>query len=381
MASVLLSERAHRTVLSTAVIFLVAGFAIGRGGLGWVSLAPDGPTVRLFAEMALLTILFLDAAGLHVGELIRAWRLPGRALLLGLPLTILGIAIAGRLLLGMTWIEALIVGAMLSPTDPVFVAAILERESVPLRLRRLLEIESGLNDGIALPIVTVLLAIASHGEVDAVRPLVEAVLGVGVGVAVPASFVWLEKRSFFAASSSYQPLAGIAIAATTFGVSAIVHANEFLAIFAAGVTLATIHPAFAAAVREVGRPIAEVVKLATLLVFGAMLTAPLLLGLGAAGFLFAAAALLAARPLALVLSLFGGGLSRKEWLAAAWFGPKGFASLLYALLMLEAGLPRGTWLFETTALVIVISILAHSSTDVPVARIFSVEERKQPARP
>ncbi|HVZ32138.1 MAG TPA: cation:proton antiporter, partial [Polyangiaceae bacterium] len=166
MLAVLVSKQAHSSILSTSVIFLVAGFLLGRGALGWVAFRSDDEVVGRFAESALFSILFVDGAKLPLGELTRAWRLPGRALLLGMPLTMGGIAAAGYLLLGMTWIEALLVGAILSPTDPVFVTAILEHEAVPLRLRRLLGVESGLNDGIALPIVMVLLAVAGHRHPD-----------------------------------------------------------------------------------------------------------------------------------------------------------------------------------------------------------------------
>ncbi|HVZ32877.1 MAG TPA: cation:proton antiporter, partial [Polyangiaceae bacterium] len=198
----------------------------------------------------------------------------------------------------------------------------------------------------------------------------EAGLGAALGVLVPALFSWLDKRRFLAASSAYEPLAGVAVAAVIFGSAATLQVNEFLAAFAGGVTLATLRPQFALALRQLGMPIAEVLKLATLLVFGAVLSLPSLFVAGMPSLVFALVALLAARPIALVFALLGGGLTRKEWCAAAWFGPKGFASLLYALLLRRAGLDRGEWLFQTTALVIVLSIVAHSSSDVAVARVF-----------
>lgn len=367
---VLISERVSRTVLSTSVLFLAAGFLLGRGALGWVDLAADDDMLRPFAELALIAILFVDGARLPCGELRRAWGLPGRALLLGMPLTMGAIAVAGHLVLGMTWIEAFLVGAILSPTDPVLVASILEHEAVPLRLRRLLGIESGLNDGLALPVVMVLVAVAGHREPQLAQVLLETGLGVGLGVAIPAGVLWLEGRRIFAVVAGYRPLVGVAIAAMIVGASLLLHANEFLGVYAGGVTLVTLRPELASSVREVGVHLAELVKLATLLLFGALLSVPFLLATGWAGAAFALVALLAARPLALVLALLGGGLPRSEWLAAAWFGPKGFASLLYAILVLNAGLPRGTWLVQATALVIVVSIVAHSSTDTLVARWF-----------
>lgn len=371
MVAVLISERANHSILSTSVVFLVAGFVVGRGAFGWVNISPNDNVIGRFAEVALFTILFVDGAQLSVRELTKAWRLPGRALLLGMPLTLGGIAVAGHWLLGISWPEAFLVGAILSPTDPVFVSAILESETVPIRLRRLLGVESGMNDGIALPIVMVLLAVAGHRDVHPMRPILEAGLGLVIGVLVPVCLLLLESHRVFAASRQYEPLAGVAIAAVIFGLSRTVSANEFLAAYAGGVTLASMRPRFASASRQIGVPIAEAVKLGTLLIFGAMLSLPFLLSTGLRGAAFAVAALVAARPLALVFALLGGGLTRKEWFAAAWFGPKGFSSLLYALLLVQAQLARWEWLFQAIAIVIIVSIIAHSSTDVTVARVFA----------
>jgi NhaP-type Na+/H+ or K+/H+ antiporter len=374
MAAVLLSQRAHRTVLSTSVMFLTVGFALGPGLLGWVRLDPGGRIVGEFAELALFTILFVDGTELQVRELARAWKLPGRALLIGMPLTIAAIGAAARLVLGYSWTESLLVGAILSPTDPVFVSAILEREAVPLRLRRLLSVESGLNDGMALPAVLVLLQLARHGALHVGRSLLEATGGIAIGLAAPAVFLWLESRRLFGAVGAYQPLAGVAIAGVVFGLARITGANEFLAAFAAGVGLGSLRPDLAKELRQVGAPLAEATKLATLFVFGSSLTLAALVAPGLRGLGFAALTLLAARPVSLVFAFIGGSLTRKEWLAAAWFGPKGFASLLYALLMLHAAIANATALFQAVALVIIVSILAHSSTDVPVARVFQREE-------
>lgn len=380
MLATLLSERAARTVLSASVLFLGVGFLLGDTGLGWTALRARDPVSAEFAELALFLILLVDGSQLSLGELRRAWHLPGRALLLGMPLTIGLIALAGHVLMGMTWIEAFVVGAILSPTDPVFVAAILERESVPLRLRRLLGVESGLNDGFALPAVLVLLAIAGHRDAHVARIVIETAAGPVFGVLVPALFLWLEARGPFAASPSYRPLVGVAIGAVLYGLGKWLHGNELLAAFTGGVTLATLRPEFAQATRQVGAPLAEVLKLATVLIFGVTLSNELP-NPGWLGIAFASAALLAARPLALVLALRRNQLSRREWLAAAWFGPKGFASLLYALLLLHAGLPRGDWLFGILAVVIAMSIVAHSSTDVIVARVFCQDAAGGESRP
>lgn len=152
LLAVLLSGLAQRTILSTVVLFLAAGFIAGPGMLGWVQLQANDPVVETLIELALVSVLFTDGMHLGVRDLISAWRLPGRALLLSLPLTLLGIALVAHWMVSLSWAESFLVGAVLSPTDPVFAAAIVGREEIPWRLRQLLNVESGLNDGLALPL-------------------------------------------------------------------------------------------------------------------------------------------------------------------------------------------------------------------------------------
>jgi NhaP-type Na+/H+ or K+/H+ antiporter len=161
LAAVLVSGVAARTVLSTALLFLLAGAIVGDGGLGLVSLDPQDPIETQLADLALFSVLFTDGMRAGMRELRQGGRLAGRALGVGMPLTFLGIALLTELLTPLNWTASFLVGAILSPTDPVFAAAIVGRTDVPVRLRRLLNLESGLNDGLALPVVLVLLAFGS----------------------------------------------------------------------------------------------------------------------------------------------------------------------------------------------------------------------------
>lgn len=146
------------------------------------------------------------------------------------------------------------------------------------------------------------------------------------------------------------------------------HANLFLAAFSAGITVATVSPEVRDAFHEFGEIIAELFKLSALLVFGALISLVFLGEIPISGYVFALVALVLVRPVALAVALAGSDISLPEWIAAAWFGPKGFASVVYGLLILNSGLVLGNELFHLTALVIAASILARSSTDVVVAR-------------
>jgi NhaP-type Na+/H+ or K+/H+ antiporter len=378
LVAVLFSELAHRTVLSAAVLFLVAGFLVGEGVLDLVPLQPSDPLVSRVAELALFAVLFTDGMRIGVRDLATAWRLPGRALLLGLPLALLGIALVAHWVAGVPWTEALLLGAVLSPTDPVFAAAIVGREEIPWRLRHLLNVESGLNDGLALPIVVVLLALAGRDEVHAGELAGELMLGIVIGVVVPLVAIGLEHTRLFAAAHTYQPLGVFAIGLLVLGLGLLTHANLFLAAFAAGVTVATVDPEVRDEFHEFGELLSELLKLAALLVFGALMSPAFLAEIPFSGYVFAVLAIVAVRPLSIVLALAGARLPWRELGAAAWFGPKGFASVVYGLLVLAAGLPRSDELFHLVAIAIVLSILAHSSTDVLVARLFHEPGQPRP---
>ncbi|MFN2476989.1 MAG: cation:proton antiporter [Chthoniobacterales bacterium] len=370
MLAVLVSELAYRSVLSTAVLFLVVGFATGSGGLQLIRLQPGDPAARGLADLALFSILFSDGMRVGLGDLRRAWRLPGRALLIGLPLTLIGTAVAARYIAGLSWAEALLVGAVLSPTDPVFAAAIVGREEIPARLRHLLNVESGLNDGLALPFVVGLLALLTTGSVHALPLGGEVASGIGLGVLVPVIAVRLARRRFFAVHESHRTLFAFAVGMLIFSVAPLTHANSYLAAFAAGITLVTMLPKIREVFYPFSEPLTELLKLAALLVFGALISGEVIHDLHAADYVFGFVALVLIRPIAIALAVIGSDLTWRETLVAGWFGPKGFASVVYGLMVLQQNPPRAHYLAHLIAIVVIGSIVAHSSTDVVIAHWF-----------
>ncbi|HWO41428.1 MAG TPA: cation:proton antiporter [Candidatus Eisenbacteria bacterium] len=379
LLAVFLSEFARRSILSTAVLFLAAGFIAGEGMMDWIRLDTSNPVVSRFSELALFSVLFTDGMRIRVADLGSAWRLPGRALLFGLPLTVLVMALLARWTLGLTWIEACLLGAALSPTDPVFAAAIVGREEIPHRIRHLLNVESGVNDGIALPFVLVLLGLASGTQVSETMLLGEVALGILLGMAIPWTALQLEKTPLFSVASRYEPFDAFAIGLLVFAVASLTHANEFLAAFTAGVTIATTHPLAREQFHEFGDRLAELLKLAALLVFGALMSIQFLAEIDWTGYLFAFLALAVARPVALSVALAGSSITWREWLIAAWFGPRGFASVVFGLIILRSAIDAADRLFHLIAMVVAASIIAHSSTDVILSR-WLYGERPEQAR-
>ncbi|MBQ0986987.1 cation:proton antiporter [Streptomyces sp. F63] len=375
LIAVLVSSLAHRTILSTAALFLVAGFLLGKETTGVLQLTADSPLVESFAELALFAVLFTDGMKVGWSDLRSAWRLPGRALGWGLPLTLGLTAVLAHYLVGLPWPEALLLGAILAPTDPVFAAALVGNKKVPARLRHVLNVESGINDGLALPFVILFLGISEgSGDLHLDELATELALGVLIGVAVPWLAIALERTRFFATSAAYEPLNAFAIGLVVLGLGQVLHANLFLAAFAAGVTVATCGPGQRKAFDEFGELVAELLKLAALLVFGALISVEFLGEISWSGWVFAVLALVLVRPVALAIAFARSHLTRREQAAAMWFGPKGFASVVYALLVLEAGIAEADLVFHLVALTIVLSVLAHSSTDVVVARSFDEPE-------
>ncbi|MDQ3734038.1 MAG: cation:proton antiporter [Actinomycetota bacterium] len=380
LVGVLISGLAHRSVLSTAVLFLLAGFFLGDGMLGVVDLHADDELVTVLAELALFSVLFTDGQRVGLRDLAAAWRLPGRALLLGMPLTFLITAGLAVTLAGLSWPEALLVAAVLAPTDPVFAAAIVGREEVPGRLRHLLNVESGLNDGLALPVVLVLLAVVGGPDVDYGSLAGELALGLAIGVAVPVVAVGLLRSRFTSTTATYESLASVAVGLIVLSVAELTHANLFLAAFAAGITMATLAPELRDSFHEFGELVTELLKLVAILVFGALISPAFLGEIPALGYVFAVVALLVARPVAIAVSFLGSRLPWQQQAAVAWFGPKGFASVVYGLIVLDSSAAGRDEIFHLIALVVVLSILAHSSTDVPIAHYFARQRANERGR-
>ena len=376
--ALLVSDLADRSVLSTAVLFLAAGFLVGPGMLNILHLTHDSPVVMHLAELALFSVLFTDGMRAGIRDLINAWHLPGRALLLGMPLTLIATALLVYFLAGVSWIEALLIGAILSPTDPVFAAAIIGRKEIPGRLKHLLNVESGVNDGLALPFVLICLSVIGHYEAGYAGLALELLLGVAIGVIVPWIACWLRTSRFFGVAKPYEPLFAVAIGLIVLATASLTHANIYLAAFAAGVTVASTRPSLREEFHRFGELITELLKLATLLVFGALMSPQLFAQLNATDYLFALLALILARPAAMLLALWRSELDWRERLTAGWFGPKGFASVVYGLILFQRNVPNADHLFHLIALVITGSIIAHSSTDVLLARAFVEEDGTEP---
>jgi NhaP-type Na+/H+ or K+/H+ antiporter len=378
VAGVLQSGLFKRTVLSNSLLFLVVGFVVGI--LGWIKIQPDTTGLAGAVEVTLVSVLFTDSMQLDFRKLRQAWGLPRRALLLGMPLTFFLIAGLALLFFQMPVAEALLVAAVLSPTDPALASDLLERDEVPLRVRQLLNVESGLNDGLALPVILILVRIIGNEQLELVHLALELVGGIAIGIGIPWLIHNLAHTNWFSIEDAYYPAYVFSVGALVAALAHFAGANTFLAAFFAGVTVSSLDARARDAFQEFGKFISELLKLGALFIFGALLTPSLFLNSNLILYVFACLVLVITRPAAIFIALWDTGLTLLEKITAAWFGPKAFSSLLYGLLIWQIGISHVFPTFSVIALTLVLSILAHSSTSFLFARQFRKHESKTAAQ-
>lgn len=228
-------------------------------------------------------------------------------------------------------------------------------------------------------LIAVLIAAAgplagAHAEGSAPTIAGELALGLALGIAIPFLVNALARLPLLGAEPELQPLLPLATGITLYALCHLTHANPYLAAFSAGAVLSSVSPEARHAFEPLGESVAELAKFAALLVFGGLLTPHLFGDLSFGGYVAVVLAIVLIRPASLLLSLIGTTIGRREKLTAAWFGPKGFASVLYGLLALQSGIPQAEQAYTLIAVCIAFSIVAHSSTDVPIARMFHVND-------
>jgi NhaP-type Na+/H+ or K+/H+ antiporter len=385
MGGALLSALAQRSFLSLTALFVLAGFALGDGGLEVLDFDPGSGLVGDLTMVALVVILFRDGLEVEAEMLQTAWRLPLRKLVLAMPITAAIVTVAAHVVTDLSWGECLLLGALLSPTDPVLSSSVVTNPRVPRVVRHSLNLESGLNDGLALPAVLAFSAALRVGEGDFVWwkfVLQDVTLGFAFGIALG----YLASRLLPRASGvpdHQKALYALGTALATYGIAVGLPpaGNGLIAAFVCAIVLGIRRPDLRSAFEQSAADIVEIVKLGVFVVFGSVLTLDGLFGDGWAAVAVVAVTLLLARPVAIVIALIGAGVPADRTAFMAWFGPKGVATMTFSLLVLADAIPAGERIFNLAALCVFVSILAHGLTDTPGAEwLARREERPAPAR-
>jgi NhaP-type Na+/H+ or K+/H+ antiporter len=382
----------ERAPLSFPMIFLAVGFLLGPRGLEVMHLDVHAPALEAVATVTLALVLFLDAVNLELARERHEWLVPALALGPGTVVIVLIVAGTGIVLLDLSPVIALLLGAVLASTDPVVLRDVVRDRRLPSSVRQALKVEAGTNDVVVLPLVLVLTAIGTGDVGGAGDWIVFAfellILGPAVGFAVGAVGSGLMARADarFGIRREYQALYGIGLVLGAYAAGVGVGGDGFLAAFAAGFAVTVLDRELCDCFLEFGEAAAEMAMLLAFVMFGVVLSESLELLPVVQTLLLAAVTIFIARPLALggILSFRAVALSTSARAFIAWFGPRGLNSLLFALLVVLTDLPGSDVLFAATGAVVVASVVAHGATATPltgwyarkVARDTLAEERE-----
>src|SRR5688572_13846520 len=372
IVSALLSGFIDKSGLPQVAVFIGIGAALGPAGLGVFNMTLESTILRVVATLSLTLVLFTDAVSLNIAEIKRnaglAFRMLGPGTILCAALT----ALAAWWLLQIPPASAAILGAALASTDPVLLRGLLRRRDISSTTRQALQLESGLNDVVLLPIVVVAIALSGlHASTSGAFAkmgfglfLLGPSAGVAVGLLGVAALDLIRRR--VGVRRDYESLYSLGIAFTAFAAAEAVHGSGFLAAFAAGLTIAALDVELCDCFIEYGGVTAEMLLLFTFVLLGTSLIWSGFTVLSGATLLFGAIVILI-RPPVYLLSLYRSRMDTHGRLLIAWFGPRGLSSLLLVLLPVFAGLPGSEQLFHICSLVVLLSVVIHGGSPMLLA--------------
>ncbi len=369
----LVSGRLSMSPVTAPMVFTALGLAVGDAGLGWFDLGLEGEAVSILIEATLVLVLFTDAIRIDLRKLRTESRFPVRLLGIGLPLTLLlGTGAAWLLFPVLTLAEAALLAAVLTPTDAALGQAVVSDRRLPVRLRQGLNVESGLNDGLMVPIVTVALALSAAEAAGTggwgefvVRQIGFGLLaGVGMG-AIGGRLLHL-RAGADRVEGIYRQLATIAIAAGAFASAELFEGNGFIAAFTAGLAFGHLAREQCSGIQDFTEDEGELLSAITFILFGSALAGPALEAVSWQILGYVVLSLTVVRMAPVVLALTGTRTLVETRFFAGWFGPRGLASILFALIVLEQlDSPQTDLIFDTAIWTVLVSVFAHGLTASP----------------
>jgi len=375
----------ERTWISGPIVFTCFGLLVGPVGLGLLTLETDRETIRTLAEVTLAMVLFTDAAGADMGVLKKTSGLPTRLLLIGLPLTILlGFGVAVLLVDSLSLFAMALVATMLAPTDAALGKAVVTNEAVPDDFRQGLNVESGLNDGICVPILFVFLALALDKAGDegpwtlAVKLVVEEI-GIGLAVGLVLTFIATKllklarHRQWLTHTWIQVPV--VALALSCFAVAQYLGGSGFIAAFSGGILFGILAKDVRDEFLRAAEGTGDTLALITWVIFGSAVVGQAVGNFSWLILLYSVLSLTVIRMLPVFLSLAGSGIDTEGKLFIGWFGPRGLASIVFAVIVVNSGLPASGPLAMTVACTIILSIIGHGVTANPWARAYGERRR------
>jgi NhaP-type Na+/H+ or K+/H+ antiporter len=387
----LVSGRVQKTIVSPPMIFVLFGLLMSNRVLGLIEVSAENEFIHTLAELTLVLVLFTDASRIDLRVLRREHNFPIRLISIGMPLTMVtGALLAALIFKTLTLWEAFVLGVILAPTDAALGQAVIGLPKVPVRIRQTLNIESGLNDGIALPFLLFFLSIA--GAANQTEPagywvrfvLMQILLGPLVGIMVGYLGGKLVARGTRAGwiTHSFQDLSALGLSVLAFSLAEVVGGNGFIAAFAAGLILGNSSRAICTCLFDFGESEGQLLTLLTLMVYGAVMVLPALDHINGPIVLYSILSLTVVRVLPVAISLIGVRLQWDSILFLGWFGPRGIASILYGLLVLgKVNIDGRGEIFAITITTVLLSIFAHGLTALPGANWYAARTEKMKEEP
>lgn len=379
------SKLSEKSIISAPMVFVTVGIIISFFvGETWKE-GINASVVEPIAQITLILVLFNDASTLDLRKLLRDRRLPMRLLFIGLPITmILGVLLAIPLFPGIDIWALAMMAIILSPTDAALGLAVVTSEIVPIRIRQTINVESGLNDGIAFPPLLICIAVLSGDSTGnsgfgywGIFILKQFIYGPVIGGLVG----WLggylvdiaSKREWM--NHTFQRLASIAIAFLAFSLAEMVHGNGFIAAFFAGMLLGTRTESIRERLHEFGEAESQALILFIFLLLGMILVPFSFPYWDASTVIYASLSLTIIRMLPVAISLLGTELSWGSIGFIAWFGPRGIASVLYLLMVfIDLGREGYEKIYAVITLTVLLSILLHGTTAIPLSKLYKKQE-------
>jgi NhaP-type Na+/H+ or K+/H+ antiporter len=382
------SEALARYWITGPMFFVAAGIALGDAGLEWVEFGHGNEGVEVLAEATLVLVLFSDATRIDLKALSDGWRLPARLLGIGSPLTVIAGIGVGVVVLDLSWQEAGHLAAVLTPTDAALGAAVVTDERLPVRIRQALNVESGLNDGLAVPVVAVFTALllseqAEFGTGFVRESFTELGLGVlwGVALGCGGGYVLRVAAERRWAEPIWQQLSTLSIAVLAFTGADLIDGNGFVAAFTAGLAFGQIAGRHCKGIQNFTIDFGEGLAGATFAVFGAILAGPALERVSWEILLYSLLSLTLVRMIPVGISMLTSHVRPHTRMFLGWFGPRGLASIVFGLLVLETvgESSPSLELFDVVAWTVLLSIVLHGLTAQPLAKALAAELNRMEA--
>lgn len=379
------SKKFEKSIITAPMFFVIFGLIFGLKSLNFINISVEHSLLKIIAELTLVIILFTDASRIHFSTIAKDHNIPIRLLFISLPIMIvLGGIIAWWMFdILLIW-EAVILSVILSPTDAALGYVVISSPNVPNRIRQALNIESGLNDGLVLPVLTIFFALSSvldnvNGKNWIIIILQQLIFGAFIGYLVGAlgGKLYTHATNKKWMNTTFSKISTIALALLSFSLAVLIGGNGFIAAFIAGITIGNTSRKITIPIHDFAQAEGQIISLILFFLFGAVIILPAFDLITWKIISYALLSLTLIRIIPVFISLIGLNLKFESKLYLGWFGPRGVASIVFGLMTLEnTFILHRNEIFLITTITVFLSIFLHGLTAVPFSNLYSIITKK-----